>query len=188
MSIASRLMTTEEFLALPDDGVDRELMSGELRERPMSTRDPDHGFVSGKIAWALNDWIVRRPQPGGRVYSGDARIRLRRDAATIVGADLAYLAPEQRGLRPPGSRLIDGPPTLVVAILSPSDTAEDVAEKRQVYLAAGVAIYWKVDPFDQTVTVHRPGELPETFNAAQELTAEPHLPGFRVKVVDLFDE
>ena len=38
MSVASPLMTVEEFLALPDDGVDRVLIRGELRERPMTTR------------------------------------------------------------------------------------------------------------------------------------------------------
>ncbi len=31
MSVASRLMTTEELLAMPDDGMNRELIRGELR-------------------------------------------------------------------------------------------------------------------------------------------------------------
>ena len=43
------------------------------------------------------------------------------------------------------------------------------------------------DPHDRTVTVYRPGARPETFNDAQELTAEPHLPGFRVEVARLFE-
>ena len=39
MATITRLMTEEEFLALPeDDGVTRELIRGELRERPMTTR------------------------------------------------------------------------------------------------------------------------------------------------------
>jgi hypothetical protein len=37
------------------------------------------------------------------------------------------------------------------------------------------------------VTVYRPGAEPETYNRLAEITAEPHLPGFRVKVADLFE-
>ncbi len=33
-----QLMTTEQFLALPEDGVDRELIEGQLREKPMTVR------------------------------------------------------------------------------------------------------------------------------------------------------
>jgi hypothetical protein len=35
MATTSSLMTAEELLALPDDGIDRELIRGELREYPM---------------------------------------------------------------------------------------------------------------------------------------------------------
>ncbi len=34
--------------------------------------------------------------------------------------------------------------------------------------------------------MYRPGAEPELFNALQELSAEPHLPGFRVPVAQLF--
>ena len=42
MATTSFLMTTEELLALPDDGVTRELIRGELREYPMTTRGFPH--------------------------------------------------------------------------------------------------------------------------------------------------
>ena len=38
MATVAQEMTTDEFLKLPDDGVDRELIRGELRERPTTTR------------------------------------------------------------------------------------------------------------------------------------------------------
>jgi hypothetical protein len=37
------------------------------------------------------------------------------------------------------------------------------------------------------VTVYRPGTEPELFNVRQELSGEPHLPGFRVPVARLFE-
>jgi len=39
MSTVSTLMTTEQLLALPDDGKERELIRGELREREMTRRN-----------------------------------------------------------------------------------------------------------------------------------------------------
>jgi hypothetical protein len=42
MATASSLMTTEELLAIPEDGTDRWLIAGELRERPMTRRNRFH--------------------------------------------------------------------------------------------------------------------------------------------------
>jgi len=85
------------------------------------------------------------------------------------------------------STLIDGVPTLVVEILSPSDTIEDINEKIDAYLAARVSIIWIIDPHRRTITVHQPECEPELFNIRDELSAEPHLPGFRVPVARLFE-
>jgi Uma2 family endonuclease len=48
-------------------------------------------------------------------------------------------------------------------------------------------VVWVVHPYDQTVTVHRAGELPALFNIEQELSGDPHLPGLRVPVARLFE-
>ena len=43
MSIADpprKTMTAEEIMALPDDGIDREMIRGELREMPMTRAQP----------------------------------------------------------------------------------------------------------------------------------------------------
>ena len=53
-------------------------------------------------------------------------------------------------------------------------------------LRAGVRLVWLVDPHYRTVLVYRPDQEPELFNVRQELTAEPHLPGFRVPVAQIF--
>jgi Uma2 family endonuclease len=71
--------------------------------------------------------------------------------------------------------------------MSPSDKHEDVTEKVEEFLDAGVALVWILDPDFDTVTVHRPNNQPQLFNREDELTAEPHLPGFRVRVVELFE-
>ena len=71
MATISRSMTEEEYLALPEvDGLERELIRGELVERPMTTRNYAHCTVSSRIAFHLLGWLVERPAPRGAIVSG----------------------------------------------------------------------------------------------------------------------
>jgi Uma2 family endonuclease len=186
MSIASKPVTTEELLAMPDDGVDREIIRGELREYLMTTRGRPHCRAMSNLAHLLRNWLRQQPTPRGCLYAGEIRVLLRRDPDTFVGSDLAYVSAEVEATIGPDSPFIDAPPVLVVEIISPSDTAESIAEKVREYLSAGVALVWEVNPLFQTVTVHRPDARPVLFNVDQHITAEPHLPGFRAPVLEIF--
>lgn len=187
MATTSKPLTTEEFLALPDDdGVERELIGGELRERTMTTRGFPHSRVSARITKALLLWSDARPEPRGEVVVGEARFRIRRNPDTTVGIDVAYISPERLAATPDLSLLIDGPPVLAVEVLSPSDTQENIDEKIQLYLNSGVPLVWVVNPVFKTVMVYRRDEQPRCYNKDDVLTAEPHLPGFAVDVAALF--
>jgi hypothetical protein len=52
-----KLMTAEEFLALPDDGVDRELIEGELKERGMTYRNRFHSGIEANVVFSLKLWL-----------------------------------------------------------------------------------------------------------------------------------
>lgn len=186
MATTSSLMTTEEFLALPDDGVDRELIRGELREYPMTTRAYAHSRVNMRLAHIFVDWLDRQPLPRGEVIGGEARVRLFRDPDTMVGIDLAYISPDAAARTERDASFVDGPPVLAIEILSPSQVVEDILAKVSDYLEAGVLIVWLVEPVFGTITVYRPDAEPEFFNKSQEITAEPQLPGFRVAVAEIF--
>ncbi len=179
-------MTAEEFLALPDDGIDRELIRGELRESPTTTRCPAHCLAMTNLSHLLGDWRRKLPRPRGSLYAGRIGIRVHRDPDTLVGMDLAYISADLAAITAKDAKFIDGIPVLAIEILSPSDTVEDIAEKVREYLDAGVPLVWEVNPIYEGVTVHRPGVPYETFNVTQELTAEPHLPGFRIPVAEIF--
>jgi Uma2 family endonuclease len=103
-----------------------------------------------------------------------------------VGIDVAYVSHEIVANTPETSPFFEGPPILAVEILSPSDAQEDIDEKVDLYLATGVKIIWVVNPRFRTINVYRPDAEPELFNELQEITAEPHLPGFRVAVAEIF--
>ncbi len=104
----------------------------------------------------------------------------------FVGIDVVYISAELAASEPEETTLIDGVPVLVVEILSPSDTQEQVDEKIDDYLRAGVALVWVIDPHDRTVLIYRPNQEPEFVNVRQELSGEPQLPGFRVPAAQLF--
>ena len=180
-------MTIEEFLALPeDDGVRRELIRGELREYPMTTRNAKHAFTANQVAFFLTSWMRNQESVQGVVVSGDARCQLFHDRETVVGIDVAVFLGEdaintgERG----GSFL--GPPALAVEVLSLSDTHENTLEKLQLYLEANTPQIWIVDPDLQTVTVHRPNDDPVMFNRRHSLSGEPELAGFQIDVASLF--
>ncbi len=181
------VMSTEELLALPADGLDRWLIRGQLRERPTTVRNRWHSRILMRIGWLLGNWLDTLPPPRGAILGGEVGCRLARDPDTTVGIDLIYVGQELARHEPPDTTLIDGVPILAVEILSPSDTLEDIDEKVDSYLQAGGALVWVVDPHDQTVLIYRPGVPPTLVNTTQELSGEPHLPGFRVPVARIFE-
>jgi Uma2 family endonuclease len=181
-----RQWKTEELLALPEDDIERWIIRGELREKPMTKRNRHHSRATARIAQLLGDWLDRQPSPRGEVYDGEAGCILARDPETTVGIDVVYLSPELAAKQSDDTTLIDGVPTLAVEVLSPNDTTEEITEKVRAYLAAGVPLVWVVHPSFRTVTVHKPGEEPELFNVHQELSGDPHLPGLSIRVESIF--
>ncbi len=185
-----RRMTAEELLAMPDDGVERWLIRGELRENTrcdMHRRNPDHSGAMSNVAEFLGTWVRSQPAPRGKIYTGDAAFKLRPDRPTLVGIDVAYVSAELRAKTPKGRKIIEGVPILAVEIMSPSDVHENVTEKVQEYLDVGVAVVWVVDPAFEVIGVFRRGQEPVHFNRGGELVGNPELPGFRVAVAEIFE-
>ncbi|MCX7418647.1 MAG: Uma2 family endonuclease [Planctomycetia bacterium] len=184
-------ITLEEFLALPDDGVYREVIRGELREyrgdENMTRRNKKHTKIEAAIAHLLRTWLDQQPPQTGEVHSGEVGCIIGHDPLTTVGIDVAYFDYDVANDDSSGSSFIDGPPILAVEILSPSDTMEGVSEKIEEYLALGVPLVWVVDPRFRTVEVFRPDAEPELFNVQQSLTADPFLPGFSTPVRAIFE-
>ncbi len=180
------LVTTEQLLAMPDDGIDRDLIRGQIKERGMSRRGMPHTTSGANATTLLRNWVAVQPKPRGRVMVGEAAFRLARRPDTTVGIDVAYISPELNATLPRRTYLIDGIPTLAVEILSPSDTQADVIDKVSTLLEAGAPLVWVVETFFQTVTVYRPDAPPAMFNVTQQLDGGPHLPGFGADVAEVF--
>jgi len=77
-------------------------------------------------------------------------------------------------------------PDLVVEVISPSDKAFEVMGKVREYFACGVQQVWQVySSLGQVWIFDSPGTI-RVLTRADELTGDPIVMGFRMRVADLF--
>jgi Uma2 family endonuclease len=145
---------------LPDDGNKYELVRGDLFVTPPPTND--HETIIARLSRILNPYVAANDL--GLVYQARAVMRFK---GSEVEPDLFVRQPQTSG------RDWDDAPTpiLVVETLSGSTRRRDLGPKRQLYLDAGVAEYWIIDPEAQSVRVVRQGE--EDQLATERLTWSP---------------
>jgi Uma2 family endonuclease len=182
---ALRLMTAEELVAIPDDGIDRWLIRGKLRSRPWEHRSPDTSAALTNLGFLLSDWAAQARSNRGVVLV-DAYHRLARDPDTVMGIDVSLITANQWSQarhRP----FVECCPVLAAKVIAPHDTDADVAGITDAWLSAGIPIVWLVDPEVGVVTVYSAEDKPQVLSHGHELTAESLLPGFRVRVAELFE-
>lgn len=104
---------------------------------------------------------------------------LRKPAASVV---LTYRLP---GGRVPDTRFRFAP-DLAVEVPSPTDVVWEVEAKIREYLDAGTAVVWLAKPGTRRIVAYRPDGSETSFGPADEVTGDPVLPGFRLRVGDVF--
>lgn len=156
----------EDYAALPNDGRRWEVIDGELELIP--TPDPRHQTVSRRLQFEL----MRLLEEPGIAQIFDAPIDLILSDSNILQPDLAILASSRDHLI--SARGIDGPPDIVVEILSPSTKVLDQRVKKRTYARFSVPEYWIVDPIGGHVKLFRLAAddyvLEQRFDRASVLT------------------
>jgi Uma2 family endonuclease len=183
-----KLMTSDDLFALPPSKkVDRWLFRGELRESKVTKRNPNHSGAVSSVTATLVAWLKQQPKPRGKVYSGEAYFRIRKDPETNVGIDVALATAEQAAAVKKKTTFVDGAPILAVEVLSPNDKQKEISDAIEEYLECGVKQVWIEDPDAETVTVHRATAEPVMYARSQELPGGDDLPGFRCPVAEIFE-
>ncbi len=77
------------------------------------------------------------------------------------------------------------PPDLVVEVVSPSNTAQEMRVKVVNYLSVGTVV-WVVEPDQQLVEVYMPGQPVDKIDVAGTLDGGSILPGFTLAVAAIF--
>jgi Uma2 family endonuclease len=143
-----------------------------------------HGEVEINLGTLLNVHV--RPQGLGRVSCGEVLYIVRRNPDRVRAADIAFIRQERVPPLEARQHIMEVLPDLVVEILSKSDTIEEISDKIDDWLEAGVQLLWIVDPFRRTVTIYQPGRDPSLLGEHGTLEGEPVIPGFRCSVAEIF--
>ncbi len=138
MATGTKKWTLEEVHSLPDDGNKYELVRGELFVTPPPF--PEHETISARLTRILDPYVEANQL--GFVYHPRAVVRY---DESEVEPDLMV---SQRIGSHGGDKAWNRAPTpiLIVEIHSDSTRRRDKLQKRNLYMDAGIAEYWMIDP------------------------------------------
>lgn len=145
MTTISTTLTYQDYLLLPEDGKQYEIIEGNLSMTPATlTR---HQTIVGRIHYQLMAYLETHTI--GDVFIAPCDVLL--SDTDVVQPDLLVVLHSGRACITENN--VQGPPDLVVEILSPSTATRDRELKRKRYEHFGVREYWLVDPADNTLEI-----------------------------------
>ncbi len=144
------VISIEELLALPEDGMRHELLDGEHVVTPAPSFN--HQRAVKEFVRALDADIGDQDEVEWLTSPADIILGPR----TLVQPDLFITV--QKSSKAVKSWTDVGTPRIAIEILSPSTAARDRNQKRRLYLEAGVEEYWIVDVDARVVERWRHGD------------------------------
>jgi Uma2 family endonuclease len=171
-------LTWQEFLDLPEEYHHASLIDGELYvTRPA----PPHQYVVTRLLYFLMTWTD----------SGDGRGEVTHEPAVQITINRGYMPDvawycEEKIAPRDQPAAYEGPPDLVVEVLSPSTERVDTIRKRNDYPAVGVSELWLINPTQPSAQVVRFDTGHETaLTSADDALTSPLLPDFSVTLREL---
>ncbi len=174
-------LTYEDYCAAPADSR-YELLDGELIM--VAAPNLKHQRVQVKLTTRLELFIEDRAL--GTLFTAPCDVLLSNN--NVVQPDLLFVSRQREHLLRDGQK-VQGPPDLVVEIVSPSSEMQDQGTKRALYGKHGVNEYWLVDPVAETIQIHRlQGEIliPTRTFGREETLRSPLLVGLELRLDDIF--
>jgi Uma2 family endonuclease len=176
----SEPLCVDDMELLRDDDHRYELWEGELWR--MSPTKKRHGRGASRITIRIGVYLEAHPI--GSVYIAEVGFRVG-PGPTLACPDVAYVSNERDA--PVGDdEFFPYAPDLAIEVLSPDNTWPKVRKKARAYLANGARLVWAIATRRRTVTVYRPGAEPELLRGEDALSGEDVLPGFAVRLTELF--
>ncbi|MBV9075288.1 MAG: Uma2 family endonuclease [Acidobacteria bacterium] len=180
MATTTRLSFAEFRDLAEAEGIVYELDEGELLMEASPTLR--HNLVRQRIATKLTEFVEARSL-GLVVEEMDFRL----SENTVRNPDVAYIANPLANSLDPDRSPLDCAPTLAIEVVSPGNSADDIARKTQQYLQAGAQGVWVVYPSLRFIEVHG--------RTGVHQVREPHalqepdlLPGFSLALSYVFRE
>jgi Uma2 family endonuclease len=140
------VLTYDDYCALPNDLNRYEILDGELSVTPVPATK--HQIASGNLHRILSNYVLATRI--GRLLLSPIDLILA--TTTVVQPDLIFIGSDRSHVVT--QRGVEGAPTLVVEILSPTTHATDRQTKAQLYAKYAVPHYWLIDPDQQTLQAY----------------------------------
>ena len=182
MTRQKTLLTADEFFRLYSHKDGRyELVDGEVVE--MAPVNEQHGDTAFNISGAFFVYSRQRGIGRGGVETG---YRVRQNPDIVRSPDVSFNLRSSHAGEGASTGFVPGAPDIAVEIVSPSNTAAEIARKVREYLAAGSQRVWVAYPSSRSVAVHRADGATITYTGDDVITDEELLPGFSLPLSDIF--
>ena len=153
MAVELKRLTYQEYLQTPETNQGYEILDGEMIMTPAPT--PYHQWILGRIFLLLQRFVTERNL--GMVLGSPIDVVIQQDPLRTRQPDILYLNAERTGILGPAQlrtmQVLKTPPDLVVEVLSPSSTRDEMLGKLEDYRKVGVRECWLVSPEAETVEV-----------------------------------
>lgn len=179
-------LTYEDFLLFPDDGMRHEIIDGE--HYVTASPNSRHQVLLGRLYFEIESILRQYPAAGQVLLSPLDVIFTTWD---IVEPDLLFVAGDQNEIVT--EKNVQGPPALVIEILSPGTRKRDEGIKLRLFDRGAVREYWLVDPELDRVRVYRrqpDGSFPRVSELSRDqhdVLATPLIPHLAIPLVQLFE-
>jgi len=177
-----RPVTADELLRMPDDGVRRELVRGEVRA--MTPAGHQHGYIVVNVTTSLAQHV--RARSLGRVYAAETGFRISDEPPSVRAPDAAFISAARLDEAGDVAGFWPGAPDLAVEVLSPHDRFEAVEEKVFDWLDAGTRMVIVVNPAARSATVFRSRSEIVVLTEEEAIDALDVVPGWTLPVREIF--
>jgi Uma2 family endonuclease len=171
----------EAFIAQPENHERLfELIDGEIIEK-MPTQE--HADFAGELIFALKWHLKQNPHIVDCVLP-EARYQLPHDEENARIPDVSFVSiPKDKLVKRGAAPYM---PDLAIEIKSPDDSYEEMRQRAAYYLANGSKMVWLGFPQRREVEVHLAGKIVLTLTIDDTLDGGDVVPGFKLKLRDLF--
>ncbi len=174
------LLTADEYLRTPDDGLRHALQAGLLIAEPQPF--PRHAQIQARLTRVLAEFVDSRDLG---VVLTEGGFLLSRNPDTVRAPDVSFVRADRFDAEEAARGYFRGAPDLAIEIVSPSNRPGETHAKVADYLAAGATLVWVIDPIHRLVAVYRSLLAPRRIGADGVLDGEDVLPGFSVPIADV---
>ncbi len=142
--------------------------------------------VEGNFFGLLRDFI--RPRQLGRILGSNGAYRMLPDRPGLMRKpDASFVATGRLTAEEAAQAEWRIAPDLAVEVISPNEDAQDAEQKLDEYLRAGVRLVWVAYLPTRNVWAYRPDGTARRYRSDDTLPGEDVLPGFAVRVAELFE-